>query len=144
MVLFKIKISGISEVSNISSLIAKRSKISHKPTICKTIDFKPHDNIKSATQSGPMLVIDGKLHSKFNKKSTSTHYRNGVGILPNGNLIFVMSKEKVNFYAFANYFKEKGCQNALYLDGFVSKTYLPAKGSEDLGGNFGVIMGEVK
>ncbi|MFT5834825.1 MAG: hypothetical protein ACI97N_002465 [Cognaticolwellia sp.] len=91
-----------------------------------------------------MWVIHGKLHSKFNKKSTFIHYRNGIGILPNGNLLFVRSKEKVNFYAFANYFKEKGCQNASYLDSFVFKTYLPAKGSEDLGGNFGVIIGEVK
>lgn len=116
----------------------------NESTICKTTNFKNNNNIKYATQSGPMLVIDGKLHPKFNKKSTSTHYRNGVGILPNGNLIFVMSNEKVNFYTFAMFFKEKGCENALYLDGFVSKTYLPEKGANDLGGDFGVIVGEVE
>ena len=55
-----------------------------------------------------------------------------------------MSKEKINFYDFAHYFKSLGCKNALYLDGFVSKTYLPEKGAMDLGGNFGVIIGETK
>lgn len=114
----------------------------NKPTICKTTNFKPNKNIKYATQSGPMLVIDGKLHSKFNKSSKSVHFRNGVGVLPNGDLLFVMSKKKVNFYNFAMFFKKQGCTNALYLDGFVSKTYLPAQKSNDLGGSFGVMIGE--
>jgi uncharacterized protein YigE (DUF2233 family) len=116
----------------------------NKAVICTTKNFKPNINIQYATQSGPMLVIDGKLHPKFTKGSTSLHFRNGVGILPNGNLLFVMSKEKVNFHSFATFFKNKKCENALYLDGFVSKTYLPAKDANDLGGNFGVIIGEVK
>ena len=103
-----------------------------------------HANIQYATQSGPMLIIDGKLHAEFKKGATSVHYRNGVGILPNGNLLFVMSKEKVNFYDFATFFKNKNCENALYLDGFVSKTYLPSKNANDLGGNFGVIIGETE
>jgi uncharacterized protein YigE (DUF2233 family) len=115
-----------------------------KPRICTSENFKPDSNIQYATQSGPMLVIDGKLHPKFTKGATSTHFRNGVGILPNGNLLFVMSKEKVNFYDFATLFKNKKCKNALYLDGFVSKTYLPVKDANDLGGDFGVIIGETK
>lgn len=116
----------------------------NKPTVCKTTDFKPNKNIKYATQSGPMLVIDGKLHSKFNKTSTSVHFRNGVGVLPNGDLLFAMSKKKVNLYNFAMFFKKQGCKNALYLDGFVSKTYLPTQKSNDLGGAFGVIIGETE
>lgn len=115
-----------------------------KAVVCKTENFKPNKNIEYATQSGPMLVIEGKLHPKFTKNATSVHFRNGVGILPNGNLLFVMSKEKVNFYDFATFFKNKNCKNALYLDGFVSKTYLPDKKANDLGGDFGVIIGETK
>ena len=115
-----------------------------KAIICTSKNFKPNANIQYATQSGPMLVIDGKLHAEFKKGATSVHYRNGVGILPNGNLLFVMSKEKVNFYDFATFFKNKNCENALYLDGFVSKTYLPSKNANDLGGNFGVIIGETE
>ena len=116
----------------------------NKGIVIQTKDFKHNKNILFATQSGPMLVIDGELHPKFNKGSNSLHFRNGVGVLPNGNLLFAISKELINFYDFATYFKEQGCKNALYLDGFVSRMYLPSKNWEQTDGNFGVIIGEVK
>ena len=34
---------------------------------------------KLATQSGPMLVIDGNIHPRFEENGTSRHIRNGVG-----------------------------------------------------------------
>jgi len=111
--------------------------------VCKTANFY-FANVKYATQSGPMLLIDGEIHSKFIKGSSNLHIRNAVGILPNGNVIFAMSKKKINFYDLAEYFKSLGCENALYLDGFVSKTYLPQKNWTSLDGNFGVIIAEVK
>ncbi|MEM6721957.1 MAG: phosphodiester glycosidase family protein [Bacteroidota bacterium] len=116
----------------------------NKAIICVSDSLKATRSIKYATQSGPMLVIDGQLHEKFTKGSKNLHIRNGVGVLPNGNLLFAMSKEKINFYDFATFFKENGCQNALYLDGFVSRTYLPSKGYEQLDGNFGVMIGVTK
>jgi len=116
----------------------------NNPVICVTTAFKNAKNIKYATQSGPMLVIDGKLNEKLTKGSKNVHIRNGVGVLPNGNLLFAMSKDKINFYDFATFFKENGCENVLYLDGFVSKTYLPSKNYQQLNGNFGVIIGVVK
>jgi uncharacterized protein YigE (DUF2233 family) len=109
--------------------------------ICKSSSFRIADNIKYATQSGPMLIIDKELHPKFKKESKSKFVRNGVGILPNGNILLVMSKGVINFYDFANYFKDKGCRNALYLDGFVSRTYLPSKKWIQEDGAFGVIIG---
>ncbi|WP_025665145.1 phosphodiester glycosidase family protein [Aquimarina megaterium] len=116
----------------------------NKPVICTTKMFTDSEHIKYATQSGPMLLIDGKIHAKFRKGSSNLHIRNGVGILPNGNLLFAISKEKTNFYDFASYFKQNGCKNALYLDGFVSRVYLPSKNQNQLDGNFGVIIGETK
>ncbi|WP_299212319.1 phosphodiester glycosidase family protein [uncultured Dokdonia sp.] len=113
----------------------------NKATICTTPDFKASPDIQYATQSGPMLLIDGKIHPKFNEGSPNVHIRNAVGILPNGNPLFAMSKEQINFYDLACFFKEKGCKNALYLDGFVSRTYLPSRYWEQLDGNFGVIIG---
>ncbi len=53
-----------------------------------------------------------------------------------------MSKEEINFFNFATFFKNQGCQNALYLDGFVFRAYLPEKSCEQLDGNFGVMIGE--
>ncbi len=111
------------------------------PAICITSNFKDSGKIKYATQSGPMLVIDGQIHPAFKEGSTNLNIRNGVGILPDGRVIFVMSKKEINFYDFANYFKSLGCKNALYLDGLVSRTYLPEKEWTQTDGNFGVIIG---
>jgi len=115
-----------------------------KAGVISTAQFEVQEDIQYATQSGPMLVIDGAIHSKFKKGSSHLHIRNGVGLLPNGDLLFAMSKEKINLFDFATFFKEQACKNALYLDGFVSKTYLPAKNWEQLDGTFGVIIAETK
>lgn len=81
-------------------------------------------SLQLATQSGPMLLIDGKHHPKFNQNSTNTNIRNGVGITPDQTLVFVCTTQPTNLYTFASVFKERGCQNALYLDGFISSMYL--------------------
>jgi len=116
----------------------------NKGVITKSVDFKSNPNVKYATQSGPMLVIEGAIHPVFVKGSKNLHIRNGVGVLPNGTLLFAMSKNLISLYDFAQFFKSYGCKNALYLDGFVSRTYLPKKKWEQLDGHFGVIIGETK
>lgn len=115
--------------------------IENIPFVCKTADFKDSGTIKYATQSGPMLVIDGQIHSSFKKGSNNLNIRNGVGVLPDNKVIFAMTKTEVNFYDFAKYFQSLGCKNALYLDGYVSRTYLPETNWTQTDGNFGVIIG---
>lgn len=109
--------------------------------ICKTADFPKKNKIKFATQSGPMLLIDGKINKLFSSNSTNYNIRNGVGILPNNEVVFAISKNEVNFYDFAKYFKELGCSNALYLDGFVSKAFIPEQGIRQMNGQLGVLIG---
>lgn len=116
----------------------------NRAIVCQTQDFINNDKINFATQSGPMLLIDGQIHSAFKKGSVNLNIRNGVGILPNGKVLFAMSKQEINFYDFAEFFKSMGCKNALYLDGFVSRTYLPDENWSQLDGNFGVIIGVTK
>jgi uncharacterized protein YigE (DUF2233 family) len=111
------------------------------PIICSTSSFTNTGQIKYATQSGPMLVMNGQIHPAFKHGSTNLNIRNGVGILPGNKIIFAMSKKEINFYDFADYFKSLGCSNALYLDGLVSRTYLPGKDWIQTDGNFGVIIG---
>jgi uncharacterized protein YigE (DUF2233 family) len=111
------------------------------PVVCATEKFHLTSGVNYATQSGPMLLIEGKIHPAFNNSSTNLNIRNGVGILPDGRVIFAMSKGGINFYDFAQFFKRQGCKNALYLDGFVSRTYLPEKNWVQTDGNFGVIIG---
>jgi uncharacterized protein YigE (DUF2233 family) len=94
-----------------------------------------------ATQSGPMLITDGNINTNFVKGSANTNIRNGVGINKEGNVVFAIYNEKVNFYDFALLFKESlQCDNALYLDGAISQMYLPALKRNDTGGDYGVII----
>ena len=111
--------------------------------VCQSDEFKNDGKIKYATQSGPMLVINGKIHVGFDKSNVKC-VRNGVGILPDGKVLFAMSKADVTFYDFAKYFLDLGCKNALYFDGAISKTYLPAQKWTNQDGQFGVMVGVVE
>lgn len=116
----------------------------NKAVVCETEKFATNSNVKFATQSGPMLLVDGQIHTAFTKGSVNVNIRNGVGILPNNNIVFAMSKKEINFYDFALYFQKLGCKQALYLDGFVSRTYLPEKQWIQTDGNFGVMIGVIE
>ena len=115
-----------------------------KGHVCNTAAFPGVKDIQYATQSGPMLVTEGRIHPDFKKGSSNVHVRNGVGILPDGRMLFAMSRKTVNLYDFAEYFKNKGCRNALFLDGFVSRTWYPAGNWKQTDGYFGVIVGVVE
>ena len=109
--------------------------------ICQTESFRNDGRVAYATQSGPMLVMDGHIHPAFKPGSANLQIRNGVGILPNNQILLAMSRNKISFYDFAEYFRNAGCRQALYLDGFVSRTFAPASGWTQTDGNFGVIIG---
>ncbi len=109
--------------------------------ICSTTDFKNKAGVLFATQSGPMLLKDGIIHPGFKQGSANLQVRNAVGILPDHKVIFALSKQPVSFYDLAAYFKQQGCRNALYLDGVVSRAYLPAKQWEQKDGDLGLIIG---
>lgn len=119
-------------------------QITESHALAKLITDK-QANIWYATQSGPMLVIDGKIHPKFNAKSTSAKFRNGIGICSAGNDIniqMVNSDEPVNFYQFAKLFKDDlNCANALFLDGGIaSALYAPTIDKHDKK-DMGVMIG---
>jgi uncharacterized protein YigE (DUF2233 family) len=91
-------------------------------------DVKP----EHATQSGPMLVINGKLHPKFDPASDSRKYRNGVGVDRQGIAHFVISDDTVTFHAFASFFRDElKTPNALYLDGSISSLLATELGRHD-------------
>ena len=104
-------------------------------------------NISStwATQSGPMLLTNEKVHPIFREGSTNLNIRNGVGVMSKHEIVFAISHKEINFFDFAMLFKEElNCKNALYLDGFVSRAYIPTLNRKDLDGNFGVMIGVFK
>ncbi|MYM55149.1 phosphodiester glycosidase family protein [Thalassovita mangrovi] len=98
-----------------------------------------------ATQSGPMLVIDGALHPRFLPDSSSRYLRNGVGTTENGDrVVFAISNERVTFDEFGRLFRDGlGLPQALYFDGKVSRLYAPALGRHDPGLPVGPIVGIV-
>jgi len=99
-----------------------------------------------ATQSGPMLVVGGEIHPRFNPEGTSRKRRNGVGITADGATVhFVISDVPVNFHSFARLFRDElGTPNALFLDGGVApKLYAPALERNEKGLDMGPIVGVV-
>ncbi|MCF2871285.1 phosphodiester glycosidase family protein [Octadecabacter sp. G9-8] len=96
-----------------------------------------------ATQSGPMLVIDGALHPRFIPDGTSKFIRNGVGTSADGTrAVFAISNEAVNFHDFATLFRDRiGLPDALYFDGKVSRMYATSINRSDFGWQLGPIVG---
>jgi uncharacterized protein YigE (DUF2233 family) len=71
-----------------------------------------------ATQSGPMLVIDGTIHPAFIVGSTDLKPRDGVGLSSPTEVHFAITEGRVSFFEFARFFRDHlGCPNALFLDG---------------------------
>lgn len=97
-----------------------------------------------ATQSGPMLVIDGAIHPKFLVDATSRKRRNGVGVRADGTVVFAISDTPVTFHEFAVYFRDMlNTPNALYLDGTISRLYAPDIGRDEPGLAMGPIVAVV-
>jgi uncharacterized protein YigE (DUF2233 family) len=119
---FHLMPNGVFEVRNDGSAQIVTSKA-----------WQPSPTIQFASQSGPMLVIDGKLHPAFERDGTSRYVRNGVGIAPSGRLLFVISEGPVSFGKFARFFRDGlKARNALFFDGAVSALWDPANGRRDI------------
>jgi uncharacterized protein YigE (DUF2233 family) len=85
--------------------------------------------VQWATQSGPMLLIDGKLNEQFIDDSSSLKWRSGVCAKTPHEVVFVVSEAPVNFHTFGRLFRDElGCRDALYLDGSISQTYVDGEG----------------
>ena len=100
-----------------------------------------------ATQSGPLLVIDGQLHPAFIEGSSDRRRRNGVGMTSPTTVHFAISQGRVNFHDFARFFRDGlGSDNALFLDGGSAPgLYSPGLGRNDSPGHggYGPIIGAV-
>jgi uncharacterized protein YigE (DUF2233 family) len=99
------------------------------------------DRPQYGTQSGPMLVINGKWHPAISENGNSLNIRNAVGIDKNGRAHFVISSTPVSFGRLARFFRDKlNCPNALYLDGTVSALWYPAGDRIDVAAQLGPLF----
>jgi uncharacterized protein YigE (DUF2233 family) len=114
------------------------------PKVVETSEYPGiRSGVRFATQSGPLLLRHGVIHPAFNAASASRLIRNGVGVSGN-TAIFVMSNRPVSFHEMAVYFRDVlHCQDALYLDGVVSRLYADELFRSDLGTDLGPLVGVV-
>ena len=136
--IFLIDQTGSAELKSQCELMPVKTAPSPAPTaidtpvVAETGAFlKQRPQADLATQSGPMLVINGRLHPRFDRRSTSLKARNGVGVRADGKVIIVLSQGEVSFDAFARLFRDGlNCPNALFLDGgSAASLYAPSLNS---------------
>jgi uncharacterized protein YigE (DUF2233 family) len=110
---FHLMPNGVFTVDNLGQVAVVRSDA-----------YRSRPEIAFATQSGPMLVIDGALHPRISENGDSLNIRNGVGVSASDTAWFAISDEPVSFGRFARFFRDRlGCPNALFLDGNVSSLW---------------------
>lgn len=126
---FHLKPNGVFAVADDGRVAIVRSE--------DRLPFRP----RWATQSGPMLVIGGRLHPRFQPNGPSLNIRNGVGVADDRTAWFAISDEPVSFGRFARLFRDSlGCPNALFFDGTVSSLWDPGAGRRDSGYEFGPMV----
>jgi uncharacterized protein YigE (DUF2233 family) len=100
-----------------------------------------NERVLLATQSGPLLVRNGRIHPAFNPASESRLIRNGVGVNSPDEAVFAISEAPVNFHEFATLFRDVlKCPDALYLDGVVSSLHAPERKRSDRKTELGPII----
>lgn len=112
--------------------------------VYETLDYLERvPDCKFASQSGPMLLINGNVHPRFIENSDSLHIRNGVGTSADGRrAVFAISNEAVNFHDFATLFRDRiKLPDALFFDGSVSRMYATSINRSDFGWQLGPIVG---
>lgn len=98
-----------------------------------------------ATQSGPMLVVGGRINRRIHDSGTSKKIRNGVGVADGRIVRFAISNQPVTFHQFAILFRERlHCPDALFLDGSISALYAPSISRHDRFLPMGPIVGVVE
>lgn len=94
-----------------------------------------------ATQSGPMLVINGRLHPQIQANGPSLHIRNGVGVDSSDTAWFVISDDAVSFGRMARFLRDMlHCRDALYFDGSVSSLWDRPGGRRDTRTDLGPLV----
>jgi uncharacterized protein YigE (DUF2233 family) len=98
-----------------------------KPYIIETGSFhtfsKSH-KVQYATQSGPLLLINGEYNNPLRKYDKNKFIRNAVCLTPKDEVSLTISKKPVNFTEMGEHLRvDLRCRSALYLDGAISGIY---------------------
>jgi uncharacterized protein YigE (DUF2233 family) len=110
-------------------------------TVVETSKFPSLQDVREATQSGPLLVRRGVLHPALREGSRHRFVRNGVGVRADGKVVFAVSRAPISLFDFAALFRDElACPDALYLDGFVSGLAVRGEAITDDHGPFAAVL----
>ena len=128
---FFLKPNGVFAVTEQGARIVESSRYEHLG-----------EKVRLATQSGPLLVLNGILHPAFRHGSGNKLVRNGVGVRTAQQVCFVISEAPVNFDEFARLFRDElKCPDALFLDGTVSSLHSETLKRSDFHIDLGPLIG---
>ncbi len=101
--------------------------------VTDTLEFTRRNlKVFEATQSGPALLLNKKLHPSFQVGSSNRLPRNAIGVSSLTTVQLVISDDWVNFDDLAKFMRDVlKCTDALYLDGNISKLRVPNVRDED-------------
>lgn len=99
------------------------------------------DRPQFGTQSGPMLVIGGRLHPEIQDDGPSKAIRNAVGVDEEGRAHFVIADAPLSFGQLARFYRDElKVSDALFLDGNVSALWDPLAERLDTGAQIGPLI----
>lgn len=128
---FHLKPNGVFWISDHAAGVTETSRFLAEPP-----------PVRHATQSGPMMVIDGRIHPRIQPTGASAKIRNGVCVRGGANVVFAISDGPVTFHEFATLFRDGlKCNDALFLDGSVSSLYAPELSRDDELEDLGPMVG---
>lgn len=108
--------------------------------VVATEEWPIPDSTRLATQSGPLLMREGRMHPRFREGSESCRLRSGVGVREDGTVVFAITNGASNFHDFALAFRDRfDSPDALYLDGGRSRMLYPAGGRMEDGQFAGIL-----
>nr|WP_233170829.1 phosphodiester glycosidase family protein [Herbaspirillum sp. ASV7] len=96
-----------------------------------------------ATQSGPLLIVDGRINPRFDPDSANMVVRNAACLDAAGGVTLAIARNPISFYDFATFLRDTlKCSDALYLDGSISRMYPTLEAN--MGPAFGAMIAVVK
>ncbi|KAF1041582.1 MAG: hypothetical protein GAK35_03232 [Herbaspirillum frisingense] len=96
-----------------------------------------------ATQSGPLMIVEGKINPRFDPESINAVVRNAVCLDAAGMVSLAIARNPISFYDFAKFLRDDiKCTDALYLDGSISRMYPTLEAN--MGPAFGAMIAVTK
>jgi uncharacterized protein YigE (DUF2233 family) len=95
------------------------------------------DSRGAAVVESSEYLSHGQINSHFSSDSVNRRIRSGIGVISADHIAFAISRDRVTFYEFAQFFQSAlRCDDALYLDGEISKFYPDPAHPSDRPDNF--------